>query len=202
MSLQPSKGSRCGPEMWRWQSPRWHLRAGATPSSGGTGAPAPPRRCCRLPPPEQEGWEGSDKGGLNSGVGDRACAGGCCQRRAGNSHACRDSGRERCPSNPDLICFIPRTINPSSLPMVPYQAAEARTGPLKLTITQSECLFGVIQARGKVREGRRKARVSFLQDIASPAALKWCLNKMDAQITDGKQRCGEVGWRAPATGGR
>lgn len=70
-----------------------------------------------------------------------------------------------------LISSVPRTINPSRLPVVPYRVAEARTEPLKLTITQSECLFGVIEALGKVREGRRKALVAFWQDTASPAAL-------------------------------
>lgn len=39
-------------------------------------------------------------------------------------HACRDSSRECCPSNPDLISFILRTINPSSLPVVLYHTAE------------------------------------------------------------------------------
>lgn len=63
----------------------------------------------------------------------------------GTGRAGRDSGHERCPSNPALISFIPGTINPSSLPLQPE--------PLKLTITQSECLFGIIQARGKVRDG-------------------------------------------------
>lgn len=70
-----------------------------------------------------------------------------------------------------LISSVPRTINPSSLPVEPYHVAEARTEPLKLTITQSECLFGVIEALGKVREGWRKALVAFWQDMASPAAL-------------------------------
>jgi len=69
-----------------------------------------------------------------------------------------------------LISSILRTINPTRLPLVPYHTAEAGTEPLKLTITQSECLFGVIEALGKVREGRRKALVAFLQDTASPAA--------------------------------
>lgn len=153
----------------------WWLEDRGTSSCGAAVGPCHPlawktqglgRECQR----QAKFWGGRQRGTCASG-GSHPC---------GNGHACRDSSLECCPSNPDLISFILRTINPSSLPMVPYHAAEARTESLKLTITQSECLFGVIQSRGKVREGRRKALVSFLQDIASPAVLKWCLNKMNA----------------------
>lgn len=112
---------------------------------------------------KHRGWEGSTKGRLYFGEGDREVP--SLVGTATLSHACRDSSLECCPSNPDLISFILRTIKPSSLPVVPYHTAEARTEPLKLTITLSECLFGVIQAQGKVREGRRRALFFFFYEI-------------------------------------
>lgn len=129
-------------------------------------------------PGKHEGWEGSaKKSRLNFGEGDRgACAGGC-SHPGGNGHVCRDSSRERCPSNPDLICFILRTINPSSLPVVPYHGAKARTEPLKLTITQSECLFGVIQAWGKVREGEEEGSCFFSTRYRQPRSAKVVLKQ-------------------------
>lgn len=53
------------------------------------------------------------------------------------------------PFKPSPYLLYPEGYQPTILPGVLYHAAQASSEPLKLTITQSECLFGVIQAGGK-----------------------------------------------------
>lgn len=103
----------------------------------------------------------------------------------GTGRAGRDSGHERCPSNPALISFIPGTISPSSLPLQPE--------PLKLTITQSECLFGIIQARGKVRDGGEEGS-RFFSARYGPSCGAGVVLEQDECSNNTRQT--ELGWES------
>lgn len=88
-------------------------------------------------PGKHKGWEGNAKGRIGFGkVMER------CMRTAMLPVTVL-------PFKPSPYLIYPEDYQPSSLPGVPYHVAQASTEPLKLTITQSECLFGVIQAGGK-----------------------------------------------------
>lgn len=61
--------------------------------------------------------------------------------------------------------------------MVPYHAAKARTEPLKLNITQSECLFGVIQAPGESEGGEEEGSRFFSTRYGQPRNTKVVLKQ-------------------------
>lgn len=172
-------GQRCGYRRVR-QSLPWPPGMGRCLAAGGRdGGPAP---AMLLSAPairsagKHKGWEGSAKGGLNFGAGVR------------DVHVPVAVGTAVLAVTAAASAALQtRTLSPLSrglsTPPVSPRCPIMQPKPLKLTITQSECLFGVIQAPGESEGGEEEGSCFFSTRYRQPRSAEVvlkqdeCLNK-------------------------